>query len=215
MRPIPQPTRRRFATLATLAFTACSLSGASPSEIDRIGNLLSLEPGQILADVGAGDGGFAEALADRVGSEGHVYATEVKPDLVESIHKRMLDAGLVQVTAVLGDQNDLGLAPGCCDAILLRLVYHHFEEPETMRSSLWHALKPNGLMAIIDITPQKNWRELPGVPNRGGHGIPTGDLLAEMLGAGFELVTQETDWNGDDDRFAMLFRRPEAASAGH
>lgn len=216
MRRTLQRTRPRLTVLTLLAFSACSLRGASPSEIDRIADLLRLQPGHVLADVGAGEGEFAEALAKKLGGESHVYATEVKPDLVDSINQRMLDADLLQVTAILGDQDTTGLAPGCCDAILLRLVYHHFENPETMRADLWRALKPDGLIAIVDITPQKNWRELPRVPDRGGHGIPTSDLVAEMLGAGFELVTQEANWNGDEDRFAVLFRKPaEPASTDH
>ena len=120
----------------------------------------------------------------------------------------MRDAAIHQVTVVLGGQDSIGLSAGCCDAILLRLVYHHFEEPDAMRSDLWHALKPDGLLAIIDITPQEDWRVLPRVPDRGGHGIPTGHLIDEMLGAGFELVEEQADWNGEEDRYAVLFRRP-------
>lgn len=191
-----------------MVLSACSLRGASQAEVEKIAELLNLAPGQAVADVGAGDGDFAEGLAGKVGAEGHVFATEVKQDLVDKIQRRMTDEGLLHVTSILGDQEDIGLGAGCCDAILVRLVYHHFEKPKKMRSDLWRALKPKGLIAIIDITPQKNWRELPRVPDRGGHGIPTGDLVVEMLGAGFELVKQETDWNGDEDRFAILFRRP-------
>ena len=190
------------------------LRAASANEIEQIADLLRLERGQVLADVGAGDGGFAELLAAKVGPDGRVFATEVKQELVDEIEQRMVDAGLSQVSAVLGDQGDLGLESGCCDAILLRLVYHHFEEPETMRAGLRRALVPDGLLAIIDIVPQEEWRVLPRVPDRGGHGIPAADLVAEMIGVGFEFVEERSDWNGDEDRYAVLFRRPaeEAAS---
>lgn len=194
--------------LGSLALSAGGLHGASLDEIDRIADLLRLESGQVLADVGAGDGDFAELLAAKVGSDGRVFATEVEQELVDKIERRMVDAGLAQVSAVLGDQDGLGLDSGCCDAILLRLVYHHFEAPDTMRAGLRRALVPGGLLAIIDIAPQKNWRVLPRVPDRGGHGVPADDLVAEMLGAGFEFVEERPDWNGDEDRYAVLFRRP-------
>lgn len=191
--------------VATAAPGAC---GSELGEIDRIAGILALEDGQSVADVGAGDGDFAEGLAEVVGPEGRLYATEVKESLVTSMRERFEGAGLGRATAILGSQSDLGLEEGCCDAILLRLVYHHFEDPRTMRAALWRALRPGGLIAVIDITPQEDWEELPGVPDRGGHGIPTADLEAEMLGAGFELVAEYSDWNGDEDRFAMVFRRP-------
>ena len=105
---------------------------------------------------------------------------------------------------------DTGLEPGCCDAVLLRLVYHHFQEPAPMRADLRAALKPAGVIAVIDILPQQGWRELPGVPDRGGHGIPPDRLLEEMTGDGFELVARFDDWNGDEDRFCMVFLRQQS-----
>ncbi len=198
----------RTGVILGLVLLASSLRGASMTEIERIAALLELEPGHVVADVGAGDGDFSERLAEEVGPRGRVYATEVKQDLVKKIEKRMKRLGLSQVDAVLGNQDEIGLTADCCDAVLLRLVYHHFVKPQKMRSDLWRALKPNGLIAIVDITPQKHWSELPGVPNRGGHGIPTGDLVGEMLDAGFELVEQQSNWNGEEDRFAVLFRKP-------
>jgi hypothetical protein len=56
--------------------------------------------------------------------------------------------------------------------------------------------------------PQKHWRELPDVPDRGGHGIPVEDVIREMTDAGFEVVAQYDDWNGDDDRFCVVFQLP-------
>ena len=113
---------------------------------------------------------------------------------------------LSNVTTVLGDQAGAGLPEACCDAILLRMVYHHFEDPFAMRRSLRDALKPTGLLAIVDINPQRHWRRLEGVPERGGHGIEPEDLVAEMLSDGFELVSLHDDWNGDNERYCAVFR---------
>lgn len=203
------PTERAVALFACLTLGACSLGAADPMEARRIVELLRLEPGQVVADVGAGDGDFVLALSEAVGDDGQVFATEVEDDLVEKIQDLAEDQQLPHVTVVRGDQNDSGLPPGCCDAILLRLVYHHFTQPDVMRADLAEALLPGGLIAIIDITPQKNWRKLPDVPDRGGHGIPTDDLVAEMVGSGFDLVERHDDWNGDEDRFAIVFRKTE------
>ncbi len=82
-----------------------------------------------------------------------------------------------------------------------------------MRADLRAALRPAGLIAVIDILPQAGWRELPGVPDRGGHGISPEQLVEEMTGDGFELVGRFDDWNGDDERFCMVFLR-QLAGAG-
>lgn len=201
----------RSRVLASLLLSGCLLFGCSgrvdAAEFDRIVEVLGLEPGATVADVGAGDGEWAVQLAQFVGPEGHVWATEVERDDVEDLEGEVLDAFLNNVTVVLGDQSGTGLPEGCCDAILLRMVYHHFVKPAEMRASLKEALKPGGVIAVVDITPQTSWRDLPNVPERGGHGIPPDDLIEEMTSAGFEVISRQEEWNGDEDRYCVVFRR--------
>lgn len=192
--------------LALLA-TGCTTGRVAAEELDRVIEILRLQPGSTIADVGAGDGEWAVNLAEHVGDEGHVWATEVEQKDVRAIERRVDEASRDNVTVVLGDQSETGLPANCCDAILLRMVYHHFINPARMRASLRQALRPDGLIAIIDITPQSAWRDLQDVPDRGGHGIPHGDLVREMTSEGFEVVLHEDAWNGDDDRYCVVFRR--------
>ena len=206
-RPDSRPLRGLL--LAVWLSAGCA-SGASPSEMEKIAAALALEPGMTVADVGAGDGDFAVELARLVGEEGRVIATEVEEGKVADLRAMARTEGLANLSAVLGDQEDTGLEPACCDAVLLRLVYHHFQDPAPMRADLRAALKPAGVIAIIDIVPQEGWRVLSGVPDRGGHGIPPDQLLDEMTGDGFELVARFDDWNGDDERFCMVFLRRQA-----
>ena len=200
---------RRVLVVAGLIATLAGCGATRAAESDRIAELLGVTPGMTVADVGAGRGSYAFRLAEQVGESGHVFATEVDEDDVASIERRISSDELTNLTAVLGTDVATGLDDGCCDAILLRLVYHHFTQPEPMRRSLMAALKPGGLIAVIDIEPQSTWSELAGVPDRGGHGIPPDDLVAEMIGGGFEFVERIDDWPGDDDHFCVLFRRPD------
>ena len=128
--------------------------------------------------------------------------------VLDEIKDRMAADGLDNVVTVLGDQQRTGLAPGCCDRVLLRLVYHHFAEPQTMRRGLWEALRPGGLIAVIDVPPKKSWPVVSGAPDRGGHGIEAKELLADMRGSGFELVTQHDDWPAESESYCVVFRRP-------
>lgn len=187
--------------LFALALIRC----AECAESDLIAEALRAEPGSVVADVGAGEGEWAAELARRVGESGRVYATEVRASLVGEIRRAAEAAGNGNVTVVLGDQDSSGLPAACCDAILLRLVYHHFTRPAAMREDLRRALRPEGRLLIVDIEPQASWRELPEVPDRGGHGIPVEDLLRELTGDGFELVERIDRWNGDPDRYGLLF----------
>ncbi len=206
---------RIVATLLALPWLMVACAAASTSdEAARIAEEMELRRGMRVADVGAGDGEWAVELAERVGETGHVYATEVDEDDLEDLRELVEEAGLENVTSILGDDLDTGLSAGCCDAILLRLVYHHFTDPEPMRESLRRALRPGGVLVVIDITPQKHWRELPGVEDRGGHGIEPGELVSDMTTDGFELVARYDDWGYDDDEddhYCVVFRRSGSA----
>ncbi len=213
-----QPKESSPAVAATLRRSAGSLAAAlalllaactghvSAAEIDRLAEALELEAGMRVADVGAGDGEWSEELARRVGEAGRVYATEVEQDKVEELRQRAGEAGLGNVTSILGGERDTGLPEDCCDAILLRLVYHHFTEPAEMRASLKRALATGGVLAVVEISPQRLWAELTGVPDRGGHGIPLEDLVEEMTADGFEVVERYEEWPGDDDHYCVVFR---------
>jgi tRNA A58 N-methylase Trm61 len=188
-----------------------SLAHALDSEERRTIAALGLRPGMRVADVGAGSGEWAERISREVGKTGRVFATEVDRAELQKIETRIKGAGLQNVTAVLGTQEDTGLPAGCCDAILLRMVYHHFTEPARMRASLRAALRPGAPLVIIDTEPQTTWRHLEGVPDRGGHGIKEEVLVREMTGDGFEVVSRHDDWAGNGDRYCVVFRRASGA----
>lgn len=207
----------RWGLLGILAILVAGLlaTPVEASEADRIAEAMALAPGRKVADVGAGDGQWTVHLARRVGEEGHVWATEVDADDLEELRQRVEREGLTHVTPVLGDAWNNGLPDDCCDAILLRLVYHHFTFPARMRSELHRALKPQGLLVVVEITPQEQWRKLPDVPDRGGypHGITVEDLLAELTSDGFRVVERYDDWYGDEDRYCVVFQEGGAPPA--
>lgn len=197
---------RIFALVSATLVVGSQATPAAADEVDRITEVLSITVGTRVADVGAGDGEWSLAMAERVGETGHVFATEVKTDEIRDIERKIQSSGLSNVTVILGDQKTSGLPDECCDAIFLRLVYHHFVDPTSMLRSLRRALLPGGRLAVIDITPQSHWRDLEGVPDRGGHGISPEELVDELTRQGFELVARYDDWNGDADRFCTVFR---------
>ena len=202
----PTKILQTIALSPVLALAGCHAEPASAGEVDRIAEVLPIRTGMKVADVGAGDGEWSLAIAERVGDDGHVFATEVDESELQKIEREVQRSGLTNITMVIGTQEESGLPDGCCDAILLRLVFHQFIDPSAMLGSLRRALLPGGHMAVIDITPQGHWRKLDGVPERGGHGIPPDDLIREISDQGFELVARYDDWNGDPDRFCVVFR---------
>jgi SAM-dependent methyltransferase len=213
--PIAQIGRwRRLAAggLLCVGFLARAASAAE-GEIGQIAEVLSLASGQSVADVGAGDGEWSVELSRIVGDDGRVFATEIGPDRVRRLGELFARRGLRNAAAVLADERSSGLAGGSCDAILLRLVYHHLTEPVTVAADLYRALRPAGRVAVIDMLPQQHLHKLPGVPERGGHGVLPDALIEEMRRAGFEVLARHDAWGGNAQRFCVVFER-QASRAG-
>jgi len=176
---------------------------ASGPEMPRIKEALALRAGMVVADVGAGKGQLTRALAGTVGPGGHVFSTEIDPDRVKALRAMLAEANVGNVTVVEAKSHDSGLPAGCCDAIVLRRVYHHVTDPAETNASLLRALRPGGLLAVIDIPP-------PFFTGRGSLGVPAQSVTAEVTASGFELLQLRRDWPGRGplESYCALFRKP-------
>lgn len=187
-----------------LAAAAVGISDVDRSELAKLIETLDVDAGERIADIGAGDGEWSVELARAVGGSGRVYATEVDADKIGEIRERVGRENLENVEVVRGTQETTGLSDRCCDGILIRRVYHHFQNPRAMQESLRRALRDDGLLLIVDFGVKKSWSRPEGVPaSRDGHGIDRDLLVSEMKSAGFELV-RDMDW--EDGDYALLFR---------
>ena len=111
---------------------------------------LGVRPGSAVADVGAGDGYFSFHLASRVGAKGKVYAEDIAGWQLEKIRERARKEGLSQIETILGAEDDPKLPPGTLDAILTVLTYHEMQNYDAMLTAMIRALKPGGILAVID-----------------------------------------------------------------
>lgn len=165
----------------------------------RLREVLTLKQGMVVADVGAGMGDLTRALAVEVGANGHVWSTEI-----DAARRRNLPK-LDNVTVVESRIDETGLPPHCCDAIVLRRVYHHLSDPASINASLLRSLRPGGTLAVIDLPP-------PFALLRGALGVPAEAAVAEIKASGFELVQLIDDWPGRGplSSYCAVFRKPLA-----
>ncbi len=181
-------------------------------EVPQLAELLALEPGMTVADVGAGGGAISVVLAKWLGSRGRVYATDIRAEQLAEIRAAVAQDSLSNVVVLEGAETSTNLPGDCCDAILLRDVYHHLTRPDEFDASLLAALKPRGRLAIIDFPPDQGSSVPAGVPaDRGGHGIPASMVVTEVTRAGFRHLRTMSRWPPDDDRnmlFLVMFEKP-------
>ena len=181
-----------------------SANADAADEIKRLSALMDWKPGTIVADIGAGDGRYAFAAAQLIGSSGKVFATEIDQAKLASLRSEVTKRHLTNVIILESKEAETNLPAECCDAIFLRRVYHHLTKPAEFDAALLRSLKPGGRLAIIDFPARSGLDPVEGVPaNRGGHGIPQKVVIDELTSAGLQLVKTVNDWPADD--YCVLF----------
>jgi ubiquinone/menaquinone biosynthesis C-methylase UbiE len=124
-------------------------------KIDEVVAAMKLQPGQIVADIGAGPGLFEPALAKAVGSRGRVYAVEIDEGFFPEIRKRAAAAQVTNVETVLGKFTDPALPAKNVDAAFFNDVIHHVEKRGEYLQALARYLPPGGRIAVVDYEPGK------------------------------------------------------------
>ena len=188
-----KPIASRVVLCAMVLLTAAVDAQNNASDTSKLIEVLELNPGDVVAEIGAGSGDLTVAIAKHVAPSGRVYTSELGSDRLAKLRDAIAKGGATNVEVVEGREADANLEAGCCDAVFMRNVYHHFADPAMMNASIFRALKPGARVAIIDFAPRNNAPV--GPPGQRGdnaaHGVNTDIVAAELKVAGFEIVTTE------------------------
>lgn len=111
---------------------------------------VAIQPGQRVADIGAGTGLYTKLFAELAGKEGWVYAVDIAPRFIEHINSLAQKNGIANISPVLCAERAVSLPPASVDVAFICDTYHHFEYPQTTMRSLHAALKAGGRLVVID-----------------------------------------------------------------
>jgi predicted methyltransferase len=169
-------------------------------EAEQVMQLAGVKPGMSVADVGAGEGYYTVRLARVVGPKGRVLAEDIVPQVRDSLSERIQRERLDNVAVKLGTPDDPTLPPESFDRVFLVHMYHEVASPYAF---LWHlreAVKPDGLVVVVDANrPVQR------------HGMPPQQLKCELAALNLQPV-KSTMLTGGEVYF-MAFRiagpRPE------
>ena len=101
-------------------------------QINRVMDILGIASAKSVADIGAGSGWFTIRAAQRVGSDGFVYAVDINPEAVRYIGERAHKERLNNVKAILSEADNPRLPATSVDAVLLLKTYHEIAHPITL-----------------------------------------------------------------------------------
>jgi ubiquinone/menaquinone biosynthesis C-methylase UbiE/protein tyrosine phosphatase (PTP) superfamily phosphohydrolase (DUF442 family) len=162
-----------------------------------------LKTGQHVADIGAGTGFFSRMFAQTVGTDGKVYAIDISSGFVEHIAVQARKEGVENLTPVLCTERSVKLPPASVDVAFVCDTYHHFEYPRSTLASIYRALKPGGVLVVID------FERIPGKSREFilGHVRAGKDVFRqEIEAAGFALI-EEVAIPGFKENYFLRLRR--------
>jgi cyclopropane fatty-acyl-phospholipid synthase-like methyltransferase len=168
-------------------------------QIDRVMDMLGIEPGKNVADIGAGSGWFTVRAAHRVTGSGTVYAADINPEAIQYIDQRAKKEQLRNIKTILSQPDDAQLPADSIDAVLLLKTYHEVAYPVVLLRNLRSSLKPGARIGIID----RNG-------NGENHGVNKDVVVREASQAGYELRDSQDFVKADGmDYFLIFTRKPD------
>ena len=181
------------------------------SNIGEIFDLMQINEGDHVADIGPGLGFFTVRLARAVGARGRVLAVDIDPEALGELEKRLREAPFPQAQVVRGEPDDPKLPPGALDAALIFNSYHEMSEYQKMLERILRALKPGGRLVLVEPFSEAR-RKDPRESQVREHVIAPELAEAELRRTGFEIVARNDEFNEHRDsgtsEWLILARRP-------
>lgn len=171
-------------------------------EPDRLIDALGLKRGQVVCDLGCGNGFYSIKLARRVAPTGEVIAVDIQPEMLDMLRERAEARRVKNIRRVLGALDDPKLPAGAVDLVLLVDVYHEFSDPEGMLAAVRASLKPSGRVALVEFRAED-----PTVPIKPLHKMTLQQCVREFTANRFKLVGQ---FEGLPWQHVLFFARDDA-----
>jgi ubiquinone/menaquinone biosynthesis C-methylase UbiE len=144
---------------------------------------LNVKPGQVICDMGCGNGFYSLKLARLVGPKGKILAVDIQPEMLHLMSERAKEAGITNIKAILGSVVDPHLGLKSCDLVLCVDVYHEFSNPVEMLAAMRKSLKPDGRLVLAEFRAED-----PNVPIKPLHKMTSEQVLKELEPNGFKMV---------------------------
>ena len=159
-------------------------------DLSRLIELLEIESGDAVADIGTGSGVIAFLMAEEVGPEGVVHGVDIQPEMLDALRTKAEKRGVENVEPVQGEVSDPKLPAASVDLAVMVDVSHEFERPYEMLRAIARSLKIGGRVAFVEYR-----KEDPAIPILEVHKMSEAQVKLEAgkPGLGLRFVETKSD----------------------
>jgi len=146
---------------------------------DRVLDNARVAPGDVLLDVGAGDGLIAFGAMDRVQPGGRVIFSDISEDLIDHARATAEDLGLMDHVSFLAcSAEDLAIEGASVDVVTTRSVLIYVAEKAKAFVEFARVLRPGGRLSIFE--PINNYFPVSADEFWGYEAKPVSDLVRKV-----------------------------------
>ena len=118
---------------------------------ERLLEILDVEPGETVLEVGPGTGYYTLDVANRAGEEGRVEILDVQREMLDHTIGRAREAGLDHVHATQSDARGMPFEDGTFDAAYLVTVLGEIPDQAAAMRELSRVLRPGGRLVVGEL----------------------------------------------------------------
>jgi SAM-dependent methyltransferase len=126
---------------------------ANPLDIDTV------DPGQVVLDVGSGAGMDLLIAARRVGDHGRAIGVDMTDEMIDKATDAADKAGLGNVDIRHGDAMNLPVADAEVDVVISNGVFNLTPDKQRVFSEVFRVIKPGGRLLLGDIVVEEDLDE--------------------------------------------------------
>jgi len=135
---------------------------------DVLADMMDLQPGMVVVEIGPGKGSFTKAVAERVLPGGILFAIDIQESVIERLIARVKREGITNISPRVDDAYDLSFDDESVDRVFAIACLPEIPEPVRALREFHRVLKPDGLLCLSELfmdadyprrSTEKRWAE--------------------------------------------------------